>query len=172
MRKLFLVGVITIGLGLPAAQAQSVDSVTGKVLGFPSKLLARIQRKAAGLNSQLTNVTASYLQKMQAREQKLQRRLAAIDPAGSQALFAGSAQKYAALEQQIRQDTGSRKQAFSGVYPAYLDSLEGSVKFLQQNPSLLSGNAQQTGGLVLSPQVQSILQGTNTQLQALQAKMD
>ncbi|HEV2479521.1 MAG TPA: hypothetical protein VGS79_07645, partial [Puia sp.] len=89
MRKLFLIGVITIGLGLPATRAQSVDSIAGKVTGFPGKLLARIQRKAAGLNGQLTNVTESYLQKMQAREQKLQRKLAVIDPAGSQALFAG-----------------------------------------------------------------------------------
>jgi hypothetical protein len=160
-----------MGIGLPAAQAQSVDSVAGKVTGFPGKLLARIQRKAAGLNGSLTNVTESYLQKVQAREQKLQRRLAVIDPAGAQALFAGSAQHYAALEQQIRQDTGSRKQGLTGIYPAYLDSLQGSVKFLQQNPSLLSGNAQQIGGSGLSPQLQSNLQGAGTQLQALQAKM-
>jgi len=163
--------MITIGLGLPAVQAQSVDSVTGKVFGFPGRLLARIQRKAAGLNGQLTGVTTSYLQKMQVREQKLQRRLAAIDPAGTQTLFAGSAQRYAALEQQMRQDTGSRGQRYSGVYPAYLDSLQGSVKFLQQNPSLLGGGSQLAGVSGLSPQVQSNLQGTGTQLQALQAKM-
>ena len=155
-----LLGMVTIYLGLGVARAQTVDSVAGKVMGFPGKLLARIQRKAAGLNGQLTNVSESYLQKMQAREQKLQRKLMAIDPAGAQALFAGSAQRYAALAQQMRQDTGSRKQGLSGVYPAYLDSLQGSVKFLQQNPSLLGG----TGA-------SSQLQGAGTQLQALQAKM-
>jgi hypothetical protein len=171
MRKLLVVGLITIGLGLPAARGQSVDSVAGKVTGFPGKLLARIQRKAGGLNGQLTNETESYLQKMQAREQKLQARLAVIDPAGAQALFAGSAERYAALEQQIRQDTGSRKQGLSGVYPAYLDSLQGTVKFLQQNPSLLSGAPRQAGGSGLSPQLQANLQGAGTQLQALQAKM-
>lgn len=178
MRKLFLVGVITIGLGLPVVQAQSVDSLTGKVLGFPGRLLARIQRKTTSLNGQLTGVTASYLQKMQTREQKLQRRLAAIDPSGAQTLFGSSAQRYAALEQQIRQDTGSPKQTFSGVYPAYLDSLQGSVKFLQQHPPMLGGSAQHAGvtGLSseaagLSPKVQSNLQGAGTQLQALQAKM-
>jgi hypothetical protein len=169
MRKLILVGVVTIGLGLPAVvRAQRVDSVAAKVAGFPGKLLARIQRKAAGLSGQLTSVTETNLQKMQAREQKLQHRLAVIDPAGSQALFAGSAQRYAALEQQMRQDMGSRKQTFSGVYPAYLDSLQGSVKFLQQHPSLLGGSPQVAG---ISPHVQSNLQGVGTQLQALQAKM-
>lgn len=188
MRNLFLIGVVTIGVGLGTTQAQTVDSVAGKVIGFPGRLLARIQRKAAGLNGQITSVTESNLQKMQAREQKLQQKLLAVDPAGAQTLFAGSAQRYAALAQQIRQDTGSRKQGLTGVYPAYLDSLQGSVKFLQQNPSLLSGAAAPAAaglpggsalstsvpsvqGANLSPQLQANLQGAGTQLQALQAKM-
>jgi len=169
MWKSFLLVIVISGVSV--VRAQTADSLAGKAAGFPGKLLARIQRKAAGLNGQLTGVTESYLQKMRAREQKLQRKLAAIDPAGAQALFAGSAQRYAALEQQIRQDTGARKQGLSGVYPAYLDSLQGTVKFLQQNPSLLSGGKQQTGLSELSPQVQSNLQGASTQLQVLQAKM-
>ena len=163
--------MVTIFLCLGSARAQTADSVAGKVLGFPGKLLARIQRKASGLNGQLTNVTESNLRQMQAREQKLQRKLMAIDPAGAQTLFAGSAQRYAALEQQIRQDTGSRKQALSGVYPAYLDSLQGSVKFLQQNPGVLGGLSSPAGGAGLSPQVNAQLQGAGAQLQALQAKM-
>jgi hypothetical protein len=170
MWKKLLVGIVMTGLGLGIAQAQTVDSVAGKVIGFPGRLLARIQRKAAGLNGQLTNVTESNLRQMQAREQKLKRKLAVIDPAGAQALFAGSAQRYAALEQQIRQDTGSRKQGLTGVYPAYLDSLQGSVKFLQQNPSVLGGTAS-PGGAGLSPQMSAQLQGAGTQLQTLQAKM-
>jgi hypothetical protein len=160
MWKSFLFGILVTGVGLGVTQAQTVDSAAGKMAGFPGRLLARIQRKAAGLNSQLTQVMESNLQQMQAREQRLQRKLAAIDPAGSQALFAGSTQRYAALSQQVRQDTGSRKQSFSGVYPAYLDSLQGSVKFLQQNPTVLGG----TGAPVQ-------LQGAGTQLQTLQAKM-
>ena len=183
MWKKLLVFCMAIGLGLGVTQAQSIDSVAGKVVGFPGRLLARIQRKAAGLNGQITNVTESNLQKMQAREQKLQQKLMAIDPAGAQSLFAGSTQRYAALEQQIRQDTGSRKQGLTGVYPAYLDSLQGSVKFLQQNPSLIGGTAPAAGGSALStsvpgvqgtslsPQLQANLQGAGTQLQALQAKM-
>lgn len=159
MRKTILVGIALIGVGLGMARAQAIDSVAGKVTGFPGKLLAHIQRKTARLNGQLTGVTESYLQKMQAREQKLQRRLMAIDPAGAKALFAGSAERYAALAQQIRKDTGGVSRGFSGVYPVYLDSLQGSVKFLQQNPTLLNGSAQAN------------LPGANTQLQALQAKM-
>jgi len=169
MWKSYLLVIVMSGVSV--VKAQTVDSVAGKVAGFPGKLLSRIQRKAACLNGQLTGVTESYLQKMQAREEKLQRKLTGIDPAGAQALFAGSAQHYAALEQQIRQDTGAHKQGLSGVYPAYLDSLQGTVKFLQQNPTLLSGSKQQTGLSGLSPQMQSNLQGASTQLQALQAKM-
>ena len=100
---------------------------------------------------------------MQSSEQKLQQNLASTDPTGAKALFAGSARQYATLEQQMRQDTGSKTRGFSGTYPPYLDSLQGSVKFLQQNPSLLGSNP--------SPQMQANLTGANTQLQALQAKM-
>lgn len=46
------------------------------------------------------------------------------------------------------------------MYPPYLDSLQGSVKFLQQNPQLLNNQSQ------LTP-----LQNTNGELQALQGKM-
>jgi hypothetical protein len=169
-KKLLFGMATTICVCLGSAQAQTADSVTGKVLGFPGKLLACIQRKAMGLNNQLTQMTEGNLQQMQAREQKMQQKLTAIDPAGAQALFAGSAQHYAALEQQIRQDTGSRRQTLTGVYPAYLDSLQGSVKFLQQNPSVLGGTAS-PGGAGLSPQMSAQLQGAGTQLQTLQAKM-
>ena len=166
MWRILLVFTVTLSLGADMVQGQTLDSLSGKALSFPGRLLGRVQRKVAGINSQLTGQTESYLQKMARKEQRLQKKLAAIDPAAAQQLFSGSAQRYAALAQQIRSDTGKRGQSFSGVYPPYLDSLQGSVHFLQQNPQLLSSQ-----GTNLSPQVQTQLQGACTQLQTLQAKM-
>jgi hypothetical protein len=154
-----LCGAAFLCLALTRVQAQSTDSITGKVLSFPSRLLGRIQSKAAKLNSQLTDQTERYLQKMARREAALQKKIARVDSAGAQRLFSGSAQQYAALQQQMRVDTGGKDHSFSGTYPAYLDSLQGSAKFLQQNPQLVG-----SGG-------QAPLQGAATQLQTLQGKM-
>src|SRR5579872_2659386 len=56
-----------------------VDSVTGKVVNFPSSMLGRIQRRTASLDQQLTKQTASYLTSMSRREARLRRKLAALD---------------------------------------------------------------------------------------------
>jgi hypothetical protein len=145
------------------ARAQSVDSLSGKVLNFPSRLLGKIGSRTANLNEQLTRQTDKMLQKMARQEAKLQKKMAGVDSAGAQQLFAGSAERYAALAQQMKLDSGGKARSFSGVYPAYLDSLQGSVAFLHQNPQFLN-NAPSTQQL-------NQLAGANTQLQALQAKM-
>src|SRR5271170_4136831 len=123
---------------LTVSHAQSVDSVTGKVLSFPSRLLGRLQKKTTDLNNQLTQQTQSYLQKMARREASMQKKLAGVDSNAAKSLFAGSAEQYAALQQKMRTDTGHAGQTYGGAYPAYLDSLQGSVGFLKQNPQLLS----------------------------------
>jgi hypothetical protein len=152
-------GAALLCLVLTISQAQSVDSVTNKVLSFPSRLLGRLQKKTTDLNNQLTQQTQSYLQNMARREAKMQRRLAGVDSNGAKSLFAGSAAQYAALQQKIRTDTGHAGQTYGGAYPAYLDSMQGSVAFLKQNPQLVSASNM------------SQLQGAGSQLQALQAKM-
>jgi len=148
------------------ACAQSADSLTGKVLSFPSRFLCNLHRKTANLDQQLTKQTERYLIKMAKREQQLQEKLSATDSVGAKTLFAGSQQRYAALLQKIRTDTGSRRQVISGQYQPYVDSLQGMLGFLKQNPKLLS-----SGSLPASTNIQSGLQSSIGQLQQLQAKM-
>ncbi len=155
-------GTALLCLALTMSQGQSVDSVTGKVLGFPSRLLARLQKKTSELNNQLTQQTELYLQKMARREANMQKMLAGVDSNAAKLLFGGSAGQYAALQQKMRRDTGQQGQTYSGVYPAYLDSMQGSVAFLRQNPQLLS-NA--------GPAQLVQLQGASSQFQTLQARM-
>jgi hypothetical protein len=155
-------GAALLCLVLTISHAQSVDSVTSKVFSFPSRLLGRLQKKTADLNNQLTQQTEAYLKKMARREATMQKKLAGVDSNAAKSLFAGSAAQYAALQQKMRTDTGHAGQSFSGAYPAYLDSLQGSVAFLKQNPQLVNGSS--------ASQINQ-LQGAGSQLQAFQAKM-
>jgi len=155
--------LLLLCLTLNRVEAQSVDSVTGKVLNFPARLLGKIQSRTAGLDRQLTRQTDKMLREMARQEARLQKKMTGVDSAGAKALFGGSAARYAALAQQMRSDSGLKGRSFSGVYPPYLDSLQGSVAFLHQNPQFLS-NAP-------SPQQLTQLAAANAQLQALQAKM-
>src|SRR5579872_4627448 len=115
MRKMIVLGIVVLGVGWHGARGQSVDSLAGKAVQFPSRLIGRIQRRAASSNAQITGKTLSYLQKMEQREQKLHRRLAVIDPTGAQQLFAGSEQRYKELETKLRLDTGGLRRSFSGI---------------------------------------------------------
>jgi len=153
------VGAALLCLALTALHGQQPDSTASKIIGFPGKLLARIQKKTADLNRQFTQQTQSYLQKMAAQEAKLQKKMAAVDSNAARQLFAGSAQQYAALQQRLHSDTSKPSHGLSGPYPAYLDSLQGSVSFLKQNPQLVN-NAGTTQ-----------LNGANNQLRILQARM-
>src|ERR1700748_2001896 len=154
---------VLLCLALTAARAQSVDSVAGKVMNFPSGLLGRLQSKTARLNQQLTQQTEKYVQRMARREEKLRRKLAGKDSAASQQLFAGSGQQYAALLQKMKADTGGRVGVSSGVYQPYVDSLQTTLAFLKKNPQLFNGGS--------SAQAQAQLQSTISQYQALQAQL-
>src|SRR6185437_4281663 len=168
MRKLTaLVWLGMLCLVVTVAQAQSGDSVISRVGGFPGKLLAKIRSKTAHANDQLTRQTGRYLRKMAGEEQRMQQRLNKVDSAGAKELFANSQQQYAYFLQKLRTDTGSRRSlsSFQGNYHPYLDSLQGSLAFLQQDPAVL--NRQGT----LSARQQEQLQSATGQLQMLQAKM-
>jgi hypothetical protein len=158
--------LLLLCFALNRAGAQSADSVSGKVLGFPSRLLGRIQSKTARLNTRLSQQTDNMLQSMARQEARWQKKLAKVDPAAAEKLFAGSATRYAALARQLRSDSGLNGRSFSGVYPAYLDSLQGSVAFLHQNPQLLSS----PGGAPSAQQLTQLAEA-NAQLQAFQTKL-
>jgi len=140
------------------SSAQSVDSVTGKALNFPSRFLAKLQSRTANLNQRLTEQSMNYLQKMQKREERMRKKLSAVDSNAANQLFANSQQQYAAMAQKISTDTGGHNMPMTGTYMPYLDSLQGTLGFLQKNQGLVNGaNGQLTGAA--------------SQLQALQAKM-
>ena len=78
-----LCGAALLCLTLQHSYAQTVDSVTGKLLNYPSRLFGKLQSRLSGLNNDLAGQTEKYLNKMASREQKLQRKLLPIDSAGA-----------------------------------------------------------------------------------------
>ena len=146
-------------LAVTVSYAQSTDTLTGKLANFPSRVFGKIQSQSASLNQQLTSQTQRYLSRMARREQRMQQKLSAVDPAAAKSLFANSQQQYAALGAQIKTDTGNRQTTFSGQYHPYADTLQGAMAFLRQNPQMLAGGTT------------TKLQAASTQFQALQAKM-
>jgi hypothetical protein len=169
--KIFASSVITLlCVSVNTANAQSADSLGHSPIQFPSRLLSRIQTRTIQLNQALAAQTGSYLQKMARQERRIQHRLSAVDSAGAARLFAGSEQQYHLLELRMRADTGGKGRSFSGLYPPYLDSLQGAVGFLKQNPQLLQGGGQAQPGTAAVKQLAQ-LQGAGTQLRAFQAKM-
>ena len=146
-------------LAVTVSHAQSPDTLAGKLANFPSRVFGKIQSQSASLNQQLTSQTQQYLARMARREQRMQQKLSAVDPAAAKSLFAHSQQQYAALGAQIKTDTGNRQTTFSGQYHPYADTLQGAMAFLRQNPQMLAGGTT------------TKLQAASTQFQALQAKM-
>jgi hypothetical protein len=167
--KFALSGILLLACLWPCcgySQDQSVPSdgqqgTVDKLLNFPSKLFLNIQAKAASLDKDFTCQTEKYLQHMATREARLQRKLYKLDSSAAKRLFAGSAERYAALAQKMRNDTGGHLDIpLSGEYQPYTDSLKCSLSYLQQNPALLKDGAQWQA-----------LQNSISQLQQLQAKM-
>jgi hypothetical protein len=141
-------------------------STADKIINFPTRLFNKIEGKTASLDQRLTKQTGNYLKKMARREATLQKKLYKVDSAAAKRLFANSAAQYAALEQKVANDTGGHKAVpLNGEYLPYIDSLKGSLGFLQQNPQLL-GNP----NLPNSPQL-TALQSSTAQFQQLQARM-
>lgn len=116
--------------------AQSIDSAAKEAISFPSRFVARIQGKTANLDQQLTKQTERYLEKMIKQEERMKKKLARVDSAGAQNLFAGSQQQYEKLLNQLKNDTGGAHLRVSGEYQPYVDSLQGMLGFLRQKPNL------------------------------------
>ncbi|HLZ88469.1 MAG TPA: hypothetical protein VKQ52_14535 [Puia sp.] len=167
MRKIpAFVGAALLCLTLQATHAQQIDSFSNKVLTFPSRWLGHIQSRTASLNQQLTSQTEKMLQKMAQREARMEKKLSGVDSLGARQLFAHSQQEYASLLQQMRADTGLHRQRATGQYQPYVDTLQGSLSFLKQNPRLLGGTTNN-----LNPEIQGQLQGASSQIQSIQARL-
>ncbi|HVY76440.1 MAG TPA: hypothetical protein VG890_16535 [Puia sp.] len=153
---------------LSASSQQKTDSLLSKASQtldaasqFPNKLFSGINKKLSDLNSSIDRQTEKYLQKLQRKEDKFRRRLARKDSAAA-AAFAKGAGGYEKYTKQVTGADSSAKGALTGEYMPYVDSLKGSLSFLQQNQDKLN----------FSPATQQALSGSMGQFNELQGKID
>ncbi|OQP55687.1 hypothetical protein A4D02_05130 [Niastella koreensis] len=142
----------------------SQDSLTkiDRIVNFPSSFFTKVNKKTSTLEDRLTSQTEKYLQKQARREEKLKRKLAKVDSAAAKNCFAEDpTQRYNELIQKLKSDSVRVTKALNGSYLPYLDSLKGSLSFLNNNPQLLSSSK------ILPADVQKSL----SNLQQLQGKM-
>jgi hypothetical protein len=159
--KLYLILIVAICL-VQASWAQDSLSTVDKVLHFPSSFFTKVNNKTAKLEDRLTKQTEKYLQKLAKREARLKRKLSKIDSTAAKNCFAADPeQQYDALIQKLKSAQGSKSGALSGAYMPYIDSLKGSLSFLNDNPELIKNSK------ILPADIQKSL----GQLQQLQGKM-
>ena len=92
----------------------------------------KVSTKADKLEQKLDKQTAKTLQQWQRQEEKIKRKLAKTDSLKSATIFGNAVQQYNQLEQKLQSKTSLQQ------YIPSLDSISSSLKFLQQNPQLLS----------------------------------
>lgn len=117
--------------------AQQTDSVIDKISNFPNRLFSKLKNKTDRLDEQLTRQTEKYLERLAKKEKKFQKKLYSKDSVAAKNLFEGSQEKYLALEQKIK-NVSSQSGSLSGEYLPYVDSLNGSLSFIQKNQNLLN----------------------------------
>jgi hypothetical protein len=135
-----------------------VDSTAMKLAQFPSRLFAKINSKAAGLDDALTKQTEKYLRRLAKKEKKIQDHLYQLDSNAAKNLFNGTQAKYAALENSMTNGVSTNGAPLTGEYLPYVDSLKSSISFAQKNPALLN----------VSPKIQEEINASLAQFNKLQ----
>src|SRR5258706_8966895 len=126
---MFLRITITIGFVFVILCTCAQDSAS---IQLPSKYLNQISSKATELEQKLDDKTDKILVRMMKQEQKMKQKLMKIDSVKAKDVFGNVEQKYQALTQQLATKLGGKP------YIPSLDTLSTSLKFLQQNPQLVS----------------------------------
>ena len=150
-----LIGAIVLTVCIhaqPTAQAQD-DTLHSPKL--PSTYLDNISSKAASLEQKLDKKATKALRQLQKQEDRIKSKLAKKDSLKAAAVFGNAQQQYDQLEQKLTAKTSLQQ------YIPSLDTLSTSLKFLQQNPHLLSSGKD----------VQQKLQDATGKVQSLQTQL-
>ncbi|MEO8405621.1 MAG: hypothetical protein ABI480_13530 [Chitinophagaceae bacterium] len=129
-RLVLLLTAIAIYTGTHAQQTDNVQ--------ISSAYADKISASGTSIGNKLEKKSSKLLFRLQKQELKLKNKLAKTDSAKAKAIFGDARQQYANLDQRLQNASPTK-------YIPSLDTLVTSLKFLQQNPQLLSTakNAQQ-----------------------------
>lgn len=154
-RTLLLVGAIVITISIYAQPAAQPQDDTLYLPKLPSKYLDNISSRTSSLEQKLDKKTAKALSQLQKQEERIKNKLAKKDSLKAAEVFGNAKQQYDQLEQKLAAKTSLQQ------YIPSLDTLNTSLKFLQQNPHLLSSGKE----------VQKKLQDATAKMQGLQTQL-
>lgn len=130
MRKQLLKTFILFFLSIQL-HAQSSQPDPDSILKIPSDYLDKVSSTANQLEQKLEQKTDKALEALIKQEAKMKKKLEKIDSLKAKEVFGNAEQKYQELKQRLTKITGKQ-------YIPSLDTLTTSLKFLQQNPQLIS----------------------------------
>jgi hypothetical protein len=160
MRQITSFIIFILLLTCHIAVAQERESVTDKVINFPTSFLNKVQNKYANLEDRLTKQTEKYLLRLAKREKRLKKKLAKVDSVAAEQAFGDIDAQYDKMLAAVRTDSLPLKKG-SGVYISMIDSVNTSLAFLNKNSSILEkGN-----------DVTDKLKGSASQVNLLQSRL-
>ena len=131
MRKLICKSLAFIGclcVSLPVL-AQEINYTSAQIISID--YLDKVSTKAKKLEEKLDQHAEKAISQLQKQEARMKRKLSKIDSLAANNIFADAENKYKQLSQRLTSGTSSH-------YIPKLDTLLTSIKFLEQNPQLLS----------------------------------
>jgi len=105
--------------------------VSDSLIKIPAKYLDKVSAKSSAIEEQLDKKSQKALEKLQKQEAKMKQKLSKIDSLAAKEIFAKSDEKYKDLQEKLKNP------AYRNYIPSF-DTLASSLKFIQQNPELIS----------------------------------
>ena len=109
---------------------------TDTTIFVQTRVIDKLGDRAAQYSQKIDRQTEKYLRRLEKQELKMQKKLAKLDSSKAAQLFSNTKEKYAELRNKLK---GKTDGALKGVYVPNLDSMGISLKFLEQNSSILKG---------------------------------
>jgi hypothetical protein len=142
--------------------AQQSDSIQDRINNFPARFFSHVQTESTDLDKDLTRQTEKYLQKLSTDDAKLKKKLYKLDSTSAARLYSTNPEAtYTNLLQKLRNDSATIMRSMGSEYLPYLDSLQGTLAFLNKNPQLLN----------TSKILPANIQGSLSQLQQVETKL-
>lgn len=117
---------------------QSQDSLLQKLSNFPGQFFSSVNKKVESINRRLEKQAEKMLRKMERQEEKIYRRLMKKDSLLARRLF----RQTEGRPGDLLKDSSLLLAENSGAYQPWMDTLNSSLRFLEQNQARLPKAAQ------------------------------
>ena len=105
---------------------------------FPVSYFDKTAKTTHSISNRIEKKSQKLLRKLKKQDEKIARKLKRIDSAGAEAIFADANDKYQQLSEKLMSPNTTLTNKTSGEYLPFMDSLKGSLAFLDGKRNLLS----------------------------------